>query len=176
VLFGLYCPADGRFRGEPEAAAECHRQIVAAGRKGQHDLRPEVPSYDPQTGFKGLLEWAERVRWNRRRRSPWWLLLLLLPLLFLPLCCYWPPERVYFLETEIETDSMILIVDKSKSMTPCFPHIQKEAKRFLTSFRKRNKHAYFDVIFYDAEAKSVLGGIEELDDKKVDFIDNELTP
>ena len=30
-----------------------------------------------------------------------------MPLLFLPLCFYRPPERVYFLEEEIETDSMM---------------------------------------------------------------------
>lgn len=172
VLFGLSCPADGRFRSETEAAAECHRQIIAAGRKARYQLREEVPPYDSLTGFKGLLQWAELVRWKRRRRSPWWLLLLLLPLLFLPLMCH--HVRLRFLEVEIDTDSLVIIIDKSESMEPCFPQIRKEAERFLKEFKEHRKEAYIDVIFYDTKATSVLGGIEKLDDETYNKIIKQL--
>ncbi len=160
VLFGLICPADGPYRSENEAAAECHRQIVAAGRKAQHDLRDEVPPYDPLTGFAGLLRWAEGVRW-KRRRSPWWPLLLLLPLFFLPLMCYQVDPHF----PEVDTDSLILIIDTSDTMEPCFPQLPKEAERFLTEFKERRKEAYIDVIFYNTKATSVLNDeIKKLDD------------
>ena len=83
-LFGLACPADPQFSSDPEAAAYCHRQIISAGKKAGFKLREEVPEYNPGSGFKGLAEWADRVRWQRvRPKLPLWLLLL--PLLFLPI-------------------------------------------------------------------------------------------
>jgi hypothetical protein len=172
VLFGLYCPADGRFRSETEAAAECHRQIVAAGKRGEHHLRPEVPPYDAQTGFKGLLEWAELVRWQRRRRPPWWLLLLLLPLLFVPLMCYRVSYEIF--NVKIKTDSVVIIIDKSDSMKKCFPRIRQEAERFLKEFKERNQDPYVDVIFFDEKATSVLKGIKKLNQENYDKIMDEL--
>ena len=171
VLFPLYCASGDLFQNENEAAAECHRQIVAAGKSAQHTLREEVPLYDPQTGFDGLLAWADRVKWKRRRRIPWWLLLLLLlPLLFLPCMCYQPQKSARFFETEIETDSLVIVVDKSNSMKPSFENIQREAKRSLTEFKKNKRNPYVDVIFFDKNAESVLGGIEELNDKNFEKI------
>jgi len=72
LLFGLFCPGDGRFRSEESAATECHRvirkAIVRAGYIVEH---PKAP-YDPTSGFPGLIEWARTVRlrrFKRRRRT-----------------------------------------------------------------------------------------------------------
>jgi hypothetical protein len=153
VIFGLTCPADGRFKNDAEAAGECHRQIIRG--VGLAGFRVEHPkTFD--------------------RFSPW-LLLLLLPLLLLlllPWSC--PPPAVppptpgaepprQFFGMQVETSSFLIVVDKSGSMQPYFPAVRAEAKRLLDEMIKPGQGVHYaDVIVYDAEAKSALGQIEPL--------------
>jgi hypothetical protein len=69
LLFGLHCPADGRFKAEDAAARECHRVMQRAmARAGYAVEHPKAP-FDPATGLTGLAEWARSVRLRRRTRN-----------------------------------------------------------------------------------------------------------
>jgi hypothetical protein len=178
AIFGLTCPVDGRFRGDPDAAAECHRQLTRA--LTQAGFRPEPAStFDPRTGMKGLAEWAGNVRLRRTARfDRRWLLLglPLLLLLLLPLTCSPRKESTRGDEKvaggsgslfgmEVQTESFLILVDKSASMTPYFERMRAEVRRLLDERLKKGKGKTFaNVIVYDGRAASALGKLELLDD------------
>jgi hypothetical protein len=84
LVLGLACPADGSYKGEAAAAAQCHRVLRGAiVRAGFAIEYPHAPP-DAAAGFPGLLQWAGTVR-LRRRADRRWLLLLLLPVVLAPL-------------------------------------------------------------------------------------------
>ena len=189
VIFGLYRPTDDRFRDDNKAAEECHRQIGRAVAKA--GLRVEKPGpFDPKSGMKGLEEWAGSVRLCRNPWpvSPYWLLLLLLIPIFLLL---WgcpsstpitEPNREEPRKQEdpgpwkVDTDSFLILVDKSGSMVPYFPQIREESKRLLNKRITQQKKSFADIIVYDQNAASALGEIMEVNnpvaDRLISYIEN----
>lgn len=193
VRFGMFLPSDGRFLDDSRAAEECHHQICRAIAKGR--LRVDRPGpFDPKTGMKGLEQWAGAVRLSR---NPWpfppqWLWLLLLPLLLLLAYLLFPggdrpaplapqpsteqPQDV-FAGKAVNTDSFVILLDKSASMQPFFSQIRDEAKRLLNSrITRPNTKSYADLIVYDQSARSALGDMMEVNDRVADrlvaYIDN----
>src|SRR5207253_2503128 len=114
------------------------------------------------------------------RFRPWWLLLLL-PLLLLPLTCNRQrtpePRADTLFGMEVDTDSFLIIVDKSKSMTPHFDRMRDEARRLLNERLKKTgqRPTFANVIAYDKEATSALGEIAPLNEANAarlrDFLD-----
>ncbi len=171
VKFGLYLDPTGRYSNETEAAHECHSHIVRAVQKSA--LVIESPkTFEQQTGMDGLLQWANQLR-LRRRRKIWLLALLLLLLLLFSLRDCSPPK----IFVPIETQSFIIIMDKSSSMEPHFSAVQAEARKTLEKMRKSffAKH-YANVIAYHFSATSALGGIKEVNNETgqqlIFFLDN----
>ncbi len=171
VKFGLYLDPTGRYSNETEAAHECHSHIVRAVQKS--GLVIDSPkTFEQQTGMDGLLQWANQLR-LRRRRKIWLLALLLLLLLLFSLRDCSPPK----IFVPIETQSFIIIMDKSSSMEPHFSAVQAEARKTLEKMRKSffAKH-YANVIAYHFSATSALGGIKEVNNETgqqlIFFLDN----
>lgn len=156
VVFGLACPDNGQFRDDVAAAAECHRQILHAIERGGYRLEPG-PDFDPRQGMRGLADWADKVRLEKRWEfNPRWLWFLpLLLLLFLPLTCR---------RSEVPTESFIILVDRS-NITPKMARLRADVKQFLEESVKIHgpRNSYANVIFYDGEPESVLPGIRPLD-------------
>ncbi len=173
VLFGL--KRDENFRDETAAARECHRVLARTFQKAGFRLRPP-DTFDPSQGLRGLVGWAGGVRLEPHRTfSKKWLLALLplLLLLLLPLTCRSKkPDQPtgtpnlakdHLFGLPIESESFVILMDKSASMKPYFDDVRKEAKRLLDSKRKKGK-CFADVIVYDANAASALGKLDELTD------------
>lgn len=163
----------GLERGRPDdpgAARACHRRIRRAiGRAGLAIEHPR--EFDPAQGMDGLHAWASELRLRRRRRIPPWLLLL--PLLLLLLLLDWgdvtgPAER--FFGVPIETSSLIVLVDKSNSMTPHFPVVQAEAKNVLQRMLSSGDKHFANVIAYDQAARSALDGMREVSDATLEAL------
>jgi hypothetical protein len=173
VKFGLYLDPTGRYSNETEAAHECHTHIVRAVQKSA--LVIDSPkTFEQQTGMDGLLQWANQLRLRRRRKIwPWLLGLLLLLLLLFSLRDCSPPK----IFVPIETQSFIIIMDKSASMEPHFSAVQAEARKTLEKMGKSffTKH-YANVIAYHFSATSALGGIKEVNNETgqqlIFFLDN----
>jgi hypothetical protein len=186
--FGLLVPNNGRFRDDTDAARLNHRRIVRAIRRaGFKVIQPEKP-FEPQTGMGGLQEWSSELR-LRKRRNYWWLLLLLLPVLWVPQCDrskFHPPVPINpesptpFDMPLVETDGLILVLDESPSMKSAFPRIRLEAQRYLTDRKDRKeRRSYIDMIRYSDKPRSILHGLQPLDDeveKKLKaFLEEEVT-
>jgi len=161
VKFGL-CVAP-KFANEIKATAESHRNIVRAIR--QSGFVVEFPeTFDSKTGMAGLLQWASELK-LRRRKIPRWLLLLplLLFLLFSLRNC--EPPSIF---VPIETQSFIILLDKSGSMSQHFSVVQAEAEKTLKRMSSSFFSTYYaDIIAYDSVANSALGKIEEVNDETV---------
>jgi hypothetical protein len=168
LVFGLRVPAFGRGRPEAAAARECHRAIrravERAGYRVVHPLRPP----DPAAGFAGLLEWAGAVRLRRKRRERRWLLLLPL-LLLLPWAfpgCPSKPSTLFGIS--VDTEGFIILLDKSGSMGDFFGPVRDEAKKLLLErLQAPGGPPCADLIVYDAQAESVLGGLEPVTPERV---------
>jgi hypothetical protein len=162
VKFGLYLDPTGRYSNETEAAHECHTQIVRAVQKS--GLVIESPkTFEQQTKMAGLLQWANQLRLRRRRKIwPWLLGLLLLLLLLFSLKDCSPPK----IFVPIETQSFIILMDKSSSMEPHFSAVQAEARQTLEKMGKSvfTKH-YANIIAYHFSATSALGGLKAVNDE-----------
>jgi len=171
VKFGLYLNPKGRFSKPTDAARVCHRRIVRAIKKSGFVI--DAPkTFNPKTGMDGLSQWAEKLRLRPRRKLWPWLLLLLLLLPFLK-NCNTPPE----IFVPIETQSFIIIMDKSSSMAPHFQAVRTEAGKTL----ERMKSSFFsthyaNIIAYHSSAISALGAIKKVNDesgqKLILFLDN----
>jgi len=173
VLFGMACPADGRFRDEASGAAECHRVLVQTFSRAGFRVRPP-DTFNPAEGLQGLARWADTARFERDNSFDrrWLLALLPLLLLLLPFTCNTKKpgeleqpkaqaEKLF--DLPVDTESFLILVDKSGSMKPYFDEIRKEAKRLLDAKRKGGK-CFANVIVYDGRASSALGKIDELTD------------
>ena len=116
--------------------------------------------FDPKDGLAGLEAWGGQLRLRKRRRI--WLWLLLLPLFLLLRTC---DSKESFFGFEIDTHSLIVIVDKSGSMEQIFPAVRQEAKKTLGAMKAGwFGTRYANVITYDGQAQSALGRLSELDD------------
>lgn len=157
VKFGLEVRPDGKGADPVAAARVCHRRIVRAVHKAGY--RIEHPrKFDPQRGMEGLMEWGGQVRLRRRRAwTPWLLLLPLIALLLLlPRDCSQPMR---FFGVSLRGGSWIVLLDKSGSMEPHFGAVRAEARRVLQQVEQRGARQYANIIAYDAEATSALGGL-----------------
>jgi len=173
VKFGLYLNPKGRFSKPTDAARVCHRRIVGAVKKSGFVI-DSPKSFNPKTGMAGLSQWAEKLRLRPRRKLwPWLLLLLLLLLLPFLKNCNSPPK----IFVPIETQSFIIIMDKSSSMAPYFQAVRTEAGKTL----ERMKSSFFsthyaNIIAYHSSAISALGAIKKVNDesgqKLILFLDN----
>jgi VWA domain-containing protein len=181
VVFGLHCDPGGRYQAETPAAGECYRvvrrTVERAGYRVEHPREP----YNPATGFAGLRNWAAEVRLRRKPDwRPWLLLLLLIPLFFLLRSCRWeskppaaltppaatPPDTLF--RVPVESDSFIILLDKSGSMGPYFAQVRDEARKLLHE-RSRDPAKLYnaDLIVYDAETESVLGDLQQVTPERI---------
>lgn len=161
VKFGLVNDAKGRCVDDMKAARRCHKSIVRAIRRSGFVVQHPT-SFDASTGLTGLVTWGSELLLRRRRR--WWpWLLLLLPLLLLRQC----DEAESFFGVPIETESFIILVDKSGSMQKWFPVVQAEARSVLDRMEKAGGTRYADVIAYAGSATSALGKISEVDESTI---------
>lgn len=158
VRFGLACDPAGSFREENAAAAECHRQIVRACRRGWFTIEPE-PRFDGKQGFRGLTAWADGVRLRKTGDWRWLLLLLLLLPFLLPTCGTADPIAG-------RTRSFIIVLDRSGSMSEHFPVVQQEARRTLDAITQPaleralgmlGRTWYVNLISYDSQPSSLFG-------------------
>ncbi|MSR55694.1 MAG: VWA domain-containing protein [Gemmataceae bacterium] len=176
--FGLYVPPDGRFKNEGDAARECQRQIASAMKRG--GFRVESPfHFDPNGGFRGLSEWAGKVR-LQRKKLPWLLILIglvaLCLLALVPMMCKGPStprppstaaappdsKPADLFGTKVDTDSLVILLDKSGSMEAFFPNVRDEAQRLFDERLANKQECFVDLITYDSGAHSVLGGMKQL--------------
>jgi hypothetical protein len=163
MKFGLRVPEHERFAADAEAAKACHRSIVRSVRKA--GLVIEAPrEFAPATGLDGLEQWASALRLRKRwRPSPRWLLLL--PLLLLPFLVQRCAPQESFFGVPIESESFIIVVDRSSSMAPHLQAVQDELRTTLARMRASSGPRYVDVIAFAGGAESVLGQITPLDDQ-----------
>lgn len=146
------------------AARVNHRRIRRAiARSGFVVLEPK--RFDAATGMNGLREWGDQLRLGKRR--PWWpWLLLLLPLLFLNDCAQAPEAPAEppsdFFGIEIEHKSLLVLIDVSGSMRQHFDQVRAEGHRLIDEWVAGGGSRFADIIVYDAQARSALGGIQPL--------------
>jgi hypothetical protein len=182
VVFGLRSYPNGRFQSEAVAAGECHRVVRRAIDRAGYRLEHPRERFNPATGFAGLREWAAAVRLRRKpdwRR--WLLLLLLLPLLLLPRACKSqppppaapPPDTLF--RVPVEDESFIILLDKSGSMGPYFAQVRDEARKLMQERSRDPARLHFaDLIVYDAETESVLGGVQPVTPESIGKVTNYL--
>lgn len=182
VVFGLRCPSNNQYRSDSEGASECYTQITKILNKAGYELEPQS-IFESNRGFQGLEDWAGTLRLRRKKQFSKWLLLLLIPLLLLllPMNCQRnePGSKpTVFMGMPVDTDSFIILVDKSGSVEPYFGKIRTEAKRFMEeralATRKRKTNSYANVISYDGNAYSALGKMSELTDFNIGKLDGYL--
>ena len=144
ILFGL--KRGDNFRDEAAAASECHRVLTATFQNAGFRVR-QPDAFEAAQGMQGLVKWAGGVRLEPHRTfSKKWLLALLplLLLLLLPLTCNsrkpgqvdaasLPKDDLFGLP--VNSESFLILMDKSGSMQPFFEDVRKEAKRLLDSKR-----------------------------------------
>jgi hypothetical protein len=179
VLFGLYCSGDDRFKSEEAAARECHRAIQVALRRAGYAVEHPTAPFDSTTGLSGLADWGRSVRLGRRKFDRRWLLLLLLPLLlWLPIrgC---GPGRSAFSGIALQTDTVIILFDKSGSMDEYFAQIREDARSLLEERRQLPGEHFADLIVYDMRSASALKGLQPITPQNIskitDFV-NSLRP
>lgn len=182
VVFGLRCPSNNQYRSDTEGASECYNQITKILNKAGYELEPQS-TFDSNRGFQGLEDWVGTLRLRRKKQFSKWLLLLLIPLLLLllPMTCQRnepEPKPTVFMGMPVDTDSFIILVDKSGSVEPYFGKIRTEAKRFMEeralATRKRKTNSYANIISYDGNAYSALGKMSELTDFNIGKLDGYL--
>lgn len=179
VVFGLRCPSNNQYRTDSEGASECYNQIIKTINKAGYELEPQT-NFDSSKGFQGLEDWVGALRLRQKKQFNKWLLLLLIPLLLLllPMTCQRNvPESkpTVFMGMNVDTDSFIILIDKSGSVEPYFGKIRTEAKRFMeertSATRKRKTNSYANIISYDGSAYSALGKMSELTDFNIGKLD-----
>ena len=157
--------------GRARTRATSSRRVSATSRscgpwrRARFKLEPPSPPYDPTTGMKGLAEWADHVRLLRTWPFNPWLLLLLL--LFLPLLWAWNrtlPDPLHFLGMDVKEDSVLILVDRSPSMEDHMSKVRAEVDRLLDARLNRPDAGtqYCDIILYDGNPTSILGGLKPL--------------
>jgi hypothetical protein len=175
VVFGLRAAPDGGFQAEAAAAAECNRVVRRAVERAGYRVEHPAKPFDPSAGFDGLRDWAMAVRLRRQPdRRRWLWLLCLLPLLLLPRACRReapqaaaPPAETMF-GVPVEGESFIILLDKSGSMDKYIAQVRDEACKLLEErVRDRTRVHYADLIVYDAETESVLGGLRPVTPESV---------
>lgn len=160
VKFGLRLEGGGRFTDDRDAAAECHRVILAAIRES--GLVVEAPKkFQADAGMDGLTRWASEVRLRPLRIPRWlWLLpLLLLAALILRDCS---PPRLF---VPISTNSAVVVLDASGSMQSVIDQVKREARQTLEQMSGSFFSSYYvDVVAFDqtndSAATSALGTLE----------------
>lgn len=159
LRFGL-ARADREF-DDRQIASRTYRHVRRSIGRAGFVVEEPTERFDPGLGLEGLRDWTDRLR-LRKRRPRWpWLLLLLLPLLMLlPRC---EPAADFF-GAPVETDAFVLLVDRSGSMKKHFPALRAEALRVLGALAEAGGCSV-DVIAYDSNAESCLGGIRPLTGK-----------
>ncbi|MDM8559918.1 hypothetical protein [Candidatus Parabeggiatoa sp. HSG14] len=158
VKFGLYLDPNGRFNDETAAARVCHRSIIRAVQKSGFTIA-SPKTFDSETGMNGLSEWGSQLQLRRRHKSWLFLLLLLLPFWFLN----GNPPKIF---VPIETQSVVILVEKSAAMIPHFSTVQAEAKNALQQMMSSPFSKYYvDVIAYHTTATSALGSIKKVNNK-----------
>ena len=171
--FGITFDPNSNFKSESQAAPECQRQILVAMDKA--GFEPETK--EAVTDFAGLSRWVGQVRLVKKEFpiSQKWLLALI-PVALLLLYLFWPksnggptvvdkiPQKVTkFAGIDLGPQGVIIVLDKSSSMAPCFPTVKSEAERALQELLQiRDRKTYVDLIIYDDQATSALGSLKEL--------------
>lgn len=171
IRFGLRAPERERFQEDKAAARTCHRRIVRAVKKSGYIVE-HPPSFDPKSGMAGLEDWGRQIKLRRRKRLwPWFLPLLLL--FFIPKCEELVESGDFF-GIAIETRSLLVVVDKSSSMQKYFAPVKAEAARVLKEMKDQGGESYANLITYDNQAQSTLGGLQRVDDAVIDKLTERL--
>jgi hypothetical protein len=179
IQFGLNCPADGRYLDEKAAARECYRALRWGLFRAFYAVEHPTTGFDPSTGLAGLAAWARTVLLRRRQIPRRWFLVLI-PLLFVGLgvkgCL---PNPATWFGVAIDTDSLIVLYDKSDSMGPYLAQVRDESRKLLEERSQRSGEQFADLIAYDNEAASALDGIRPVTAesiKKITGFMNSLRP
>ena len=145
---------------ERDVARRTYRHVRRSIGRAGFVVDEPTERFDPGTGLEGLRSWTDRLRLRKRRpRWPWLLLLLLPLLLWVPRC---EPAAEFF-GAPVETDAFVLLIDRSGSMQEHFAALRTEALRVLDQLARAGGCSV-DVIAYDSDAESCLGGIRPLTD------------
>lgn len=182
IQFGLECPADGRYLDEKAAARECYRALRRSLFWAGYAVEHPTTGFDPSTGLAGLAAWARTVLLRRRRQIPRRWFLVLIPLLFVGLgvgvrSCL--PNPATFFGTAVNTDSLIVLYDKSASMEVYLAQVRDETKKLLEERSRRSGEQFADLIAYDQESASALEGLQPVtadNIKKITDFMNSLIP
>jgi hypothetical protein len=179
IQFGLKCPSDGRYLDEKAAARECYRALRRGLFRAGYTVEHPTTGFDPSTGLAGLAAWARTVLLRRRQIPRRWFLVLI-PLLLVGLgvrgCL---PNPATFFGTAIETDSLIVLYDKSASMEVYLAQVRDESKKLLEERSRRSGDQFADLIAYDQESASALDGLRPVTAdsiKKITGFMNSLIP
>lgn len=157
--FGIVRGGDAKLESDEECARRSYAAIRKSIRRAGFVVLEPTEAFAAGSGLVGLRDWVDRLRLRKRRM--WWLWLLLLPLLFLlPKC----EANAEFFGAPIETDSFILLIDRSTSMQPHFGKLRAEAFRLLDEITKRGRDIHADIVSYCGSAASCLGAIRLVDD------------
>jgi hypothetical protein len=171
LLFGLRCSASGRFKNERSAAKACYRAMRKAVSRAGYIIEYPTSGFDPGTGLDGLAEWTRSVLLRRRKVDRRWYLLLLLPLLLLiPGVRGCLPEPATFFGIRVETDSLLILFDKSGSMEEYFSVVRDEARKLLEERRRQPGHHFADLIVYDKRSASALEDLQPVTTENINRI------
>ncbi|MCC5850348.1 MAG: VWA domain-containing protein [Verrucomicrobia bacterium] len=164
VVYGLTIPNSKKQLEETLAAKSCYRRIKQSIRRsGLKVLEPKKFEYS--SGMVGLETWTQSVKLGKLIRWPWYLLLLLL-LFFIPTCVRENGSALARDLPRVETSGYLLILDKSGSMDTVLDLARDYKINMIQDLRPagmtRRRVQYINVITYNHEAESALGGLRPL--------------
>jgi hypothetical protein len=164
ALFGF----EGGSTSEEVCARRSHHAIINAMYASGHRLHPAVPAFDPKAGLAGLGDWCNTVELNKRKKWPLWPLLLLPLLLLLIALIYYPkqpPQPLQFLDTEVETENIIVLFDVSGSMKTVQNDVRNKSAEVLNTIVKNNKNYHIDYIAFSETDASLFHRLTKIDAK-----------
>ncbi|MDR2169465.1 MAG: VWA domain-containing protein [Planctomycetaceae bacterium] len=169
IMFGI----DARnemYRDEYKAAAVCYKNIKHAAQKAGFNISSEIP-FEESGGFESLKSWASGIHYAKKFNPL--LAALLIPLLLLALYLMLQAcnlmQGAYSKLSEafrkgMETDAVIVVLDKSGSMECCFDKVKEQTTALIKQQRKKWRNTYIDLIPFDSYPSPAFGELKKLDD------------
>jgi Mg-chelatase subunit ChlD len=177
ICFGLINNKD-LYHDEFKAAAACHNNFKRAVERSGFKISSEIP-FEESGGFEGLRTWASGIRYTKKPNLLWWALLLPLLLLLLYLmfqaCNFAQNTLSEAFRAGLETDAVIIVLDKSSSMEHCFEKVRQQTTDLITQQRKKwFSNSYIDLIVFDGYPNSTFDELKKLDDDTVKTVINQI--
>jgi hypothetical protein len=168
ILFGIDA-SNETYRDDYKAAAVCYKNLQCAAQKAGFNMSSEIP-FDESDGFESLKSWAAGIRYSKRFNPIWWLFLIPLLLLFLYLMLQTCSlvQGTYSKLSEafskgLETEAVIIVLDKSGSMDCCFDKVRDQTTTLIKQQRKKWGNSYMDLIVFDSNQRPTFGDLKKLD-------------